>query len=248
MRRLLSKLLRQTIRLTQTLRGKKFVHFLHIGKTGGSAIKHVLRAYPETPEYAIYLHPHETTLRDIPSGEGVVFFVRDPIEKFVSGFYSRQRQGQPKYFSPWSEAEKMAFEEFQTPNRLALALSSADSQQRDRARLAMRSIRHVADSYWNWFESEEYLESRLADLFYIGAQRRLNEDFKTLKRLLGLSESAALPENDIDAHKNPANLDKKLDPQAIANLQEWYREDYKFLELCQTLTDRRNPPRNARRF
>jgi hypothetical protein len=235
MRRYLSSFARKTLQLTQKLRGKKIVHFLHIGKTGGSAIKHVLKNHPATRDYAIYLHPHESKLSDIPQGEGVMFFVRDPIGKFVSGFYSRQRQGRPKYFSPWSEAEKAAFEHFQTPNQLALALSSPDDEERERARRAMRGIRHVADSYWNWFHSEAYLTARKSDIFFVGAQDRLNEDFRSLKRILGLSEAAELPQDDLNAHKTPSNLDKTLVPQAIENLQEWYREEFEFLRICQEL-------------
>ncbi len=46
-------------------------------------------------------------LRNITEGEGIIFFLRDPTSRFVSGFYSRQRQGQPRYYSPWSSDEKI---------------------------------------------------------------------------------------------------------------------------------------------
>ena len=56
-----------------------------------------------------------------------MFFVRDPISRFVSGFNSRLRKGLPKMYFPWAPGEKLAFSRFATPNQLALALSSSDA-------------------------------------------------------------------------------------------------------------------------
>jgi len=41
----------------------------------------------------------------------------------------------------------------------------------------MRSIFHVKDSYWKWFDNEQYYHSRLCDIFFIGFQENLSEDF-----------------------------------------------------------------------
>jgi hypothetical protein len=228
---------RQTL---QKMQGKKIIHFLHIGKTGGSAIKYVLKNNLETNHYVIYLHPHDVGLSDIPKGEGIVFFVRDPISKFISGFYSRQRQGRPKYFSPWSQEEKAAFEYFTTPNHLASAISSEDTQEQARARAAMQSIKHVKDSYWNWFMDETNFNARRSDIFFIGSQERLSQDFKSLKEKLGLGDYIVLPQDDINAHKNPSGLDKHLDKQAIENLKAWYKNDFDFIRLCQSIRDDKN--------
>ena len=85
----------------------------------------------------LYLQPHLVRLEDVPRGEGVIFLVRDPISRFVSAFFSRQRQGQPLYFSPWKAEEKRTFETFATPNDLATSLSATDSDRRAQAVEAM---------------------------------------------------------------------------------------------------------------
>jgi hypothetical protein len=171
----------------------------------------------------------------MPEGDGAVFCLRSPTSRFISGFYSRQRQGQPRYFERWTPDEKIAFEEFQTPNHLALALSSADAAARLRAEKAMRSIEHVKNGYAKWFESEEYLLSRLSDIFFIGFQETLAEDFEILKSKLGLPFNLKLPTDDITAHRNPEHLDKKLNEPAIENLNRWYADDFRFLALCQKI-------------
>jgi hypothetical protein len=218
--------------------GKQILHFLHIGKTGGSAIKFALGGDRIIDNYAIFLHPHRFKLRDIPNGEGFFFFLRDPISRFVSGFHSRQRQGQPRLFKKWTFQEKEAFEYFKTPNDLALALSSLNKEENTKAQNAMQNIGHIRTHYWLWFENEAYFKSRNSDLFFVGFQESLDKDFDDLKVLLNLPESVKLPEDELHAHRNPARLDKHLDSQSIENLRRWYAEDYKFIELCREIKEK----------
>jgi hypothetical protein len=219
---------------------RRTLHFLHIGKTGGTAIKHALNIGSSNCEYTIQLHRHGFTLPDVPVGDGVIFFLRDPISRFVSGFYSRQRQGQPRGFWAWSPKERDAFERFRTANDLARCISSSDEEQRRMAYRAMKGIQHVRDSYWRWFEGEDYFRSRLSDIFFVGFQETLSDDFEALRAKLGLSDAARLPADDIQAHRNPEGLDTTLDEQAIANLKRWYESDYRFLGLCEKLLNVRS--------
>lgn len=214
------------------------MHFLHVGKTGGTAIKYALKTHRVTPRHAIVLHGHRFTLREVPKGDKAIFCLRHPITRFVSGFYSRQRQGQPRYWVPWTQDEKVIFTHFATPNRLALALSSSVAEERNIAEKAMRTILHVKDGYAKWFDSEEYLSSRTEDIFFIGFQETLTEDFDALKSQLGLPAHIELPTDDITAHRNPQHLDKKLDPQALESLKSWYAEDFRFFALCQQIRQR----------
>ena len=224
---------KQQIKKTiQKIQGKEFIHFLHIGKTGGTAIKHVLRDYQTHYNFIIYLHKHNFILRDIPKNEKFIFFVRDPVDRFISGFYSRLRQGQPKYFSPWSDGESRAFFHFKTPNELALALYSNHANIKVKAQNAMTNIQHIRDSFWNWFEDSEKFLNRAPDVFFWGSQENLNQDFELLKEKLNLPKDIGLPKENINAHKNPTDLDKFLESKAISNLKSWYKKDYEFIDIC----------------
>jgi hypothetical protein len=214
------------------IRGRQIVHVLHVGKTGGTAVKEALRPHRSTGTFLLEFHLHGTTLSDIPRGEKVVFFVRDPISRFVSAFCSRLRRGRPKYFTKWTKREKAAFMEFETPNRLALAIESEFEDERKRARRAMRSIHHVRSSYWDWFKNERHFLSRLNDIIFIGSQETLADDFEKLKARLGLPDDVQLPDDDVKAHRNTTKIDTKLDERAKANLRKWYERDYQFMELC----------------
>lgn len=234
-RKILPSARRNAGRLLRAFQRKQAIHFLHIGKTGGSAIKHVISSYSPRRELAVYLHSHGVRLSDVPNGEKVIFFLRDPATRFVSGFYSRQRQGQPRYYSPWSRNEAIAFSRFKTPDQLARDLYSGDTESRRLSRFAMENIEHVRDSYWKWFIDEEYFNSRRRDIFFVGFQETLPEDFAVLKTLLGLPDNAFLPEDDVLAHRNPKTLDTSLGPQALASLRKWYEKDYNFIALCRTI-------------
>ena len=218
-------------RLLLKLRGKKTLHFIHIGKTGGSAIKYALQSADVAGSYKLRFHSHNVTLFDIPEGDAVFFVIRDPVSRFVSAFYSRKRQGRPKYDRPWSEGEKKAFRHFSTANQLALALSANTEEERSAAEQAMVNIEHVEDFYWDWFGDEDYLLARKQDILFVGRQEFLAEDFERLKHRLALPESLHLPVGKVEAHRSESGEDTSLDLLGVENLKRWYAADYKFVEV-----------------
>lgn len=204
------------------------IHYLHISKTGGTALKEALEN-AEIKGKRIIHHPHEVSLQRVPRGEAVVFFVRDPVSRYTSSFYSRRRQGRPRFIRDWSPEEAEAYGIFATPNELALGLTSDDAGRRAAAVRAMRNIVHVRSSYWDWFISEQYLRSRRSDLLFVGAQESFAGDVAELSRLLGAG--LELPNDDCLANRNPTDVDKSLSEQALRNVVDWYAKDYDFLAI-----------------
>jgi len=209
------------------------VHFLHIRKTGGTAIAEALR--PIAASYGIVLHDHSTKLSDVPPGHQMVFFVRHPIPRFVSGFCSRLRCGLPRHHYEWNQAEAQAFRHFRKANDLAEALSATDREMAMRARQAMQGISHVKNTYKDWFSGEQELDDRLDSIVLLGLQEKLSTDFEHLKRLLNLPETVSLPADDTLAHRTPPEFDRGLSPLAVRNLSQWYAEDIRFYEHCMRL-------------
>jgi hypothetical protein len=206
------------------------VHFLHIRKTGGTAVAEALR--PIASRYGLVLHDHGTTLRDIPCDHFVVFFVRHPIPRFVSGFCSRQRQGLPRHHFKWNAAEAEAFRHFNTPNDLAEALSATDPDRAAHARQAMRDISHVKSTYRDWFAGEQEIDERLESIALVGLQETLSSDFECVKQWLGLPEDVSLPSDDTLAHRTPSSFDRRLSAMAERNLVQWYADDIRFYDHC----------------
>jgi hypothetical protein len=231
------------MRIASPLGSDRQVHILHIGKTGGVAIRRALTPVVHEGKYEIIFHDHHTTLRGVPRRAWFGFSIRDPIDRFVSGFYSRQRRGRPRFNKPWSKQEERAFGRFLTANGLGEALSSDDDETRQAAEDAMRSIEHVRDSYWRWFRNERYFLSRMAKLLFILHQARLDEEFPRVVERLGLDPAKViLPGDEVAAHKNASPIDRNLTPIARRNLRNWYSSDYEFVALCEGLDARRRDP------
>lgn len=212
----------------------KPLHFIHIGKTAGTALKHALSDFTTNRKTQIHLHGHDFKLTDVPLNHQCFFSVRDPIDRFISAFYSRKRKGKPKYNSEWNASEEIAFSLFETPNQLANDLYSSNWQKRVNAEYAMLNIRHVNNSYWDWFIDERYLLSRKKSIVFVFNQTNLNADFKDFKKYFSIADSATLPEkNSVEAHSNSIDFDIELDETAKMNLKKWYAKDYYFLKLQQ---------------
>jgi sulfotransferase famil protein len=222
------------------------VHFLHIPKTGGTAIKWALRhagfgywrpdqadLVSETRHGPIWLHHHNVRLADVPPGEPVFFCVRDPVARFVSGFESRLNKGQPRYDVEWTAREREVFETFRTPQQLASALAGGPGRERRLARRAM-TIRHLAP-YGLLLGGRREIRARLGQILYIARQETLARDWEQLKAILGLPAGLALPSDEVAAHRREPSSSAALDPEAIAVLRRWYHEDYRVLRYCELL-------------
>lgn len=215
------------------------LHVMHIGKTGGTALNHVLVEHHQATRYKLMFGGHEVTLADIPRGERFMFFIRDPLSRFVSAFNGRLREDRPRYNYPWNEEERRAFTVFKTPDQLGAALSSDDPVLRTQAEDAMRGIGHLKTGYAFWFGDPDALRARVDDVFFVGFQNRLDDDFELLKQKLGLPQDAELPRGDA-AHQAPAEYNAKLGDVARANLERWYADDIAFVALCRELAARVN--------
>ena len=205
-------------------------HVLHIPKTGGSALLSALA--PHADAAGLVLHDHFARLADVPHGERVVFAVRDPAERFVSGFNSRLRKGMPRNYFEWTPVLREGFDRFPTANSLAEAISDSDSARRRQAMLLIGNVFHIGTPLSYWLGSVEYLESRTADVLLVLRQARLNDDFERLKSMLGIPSAVRLPIDPVGAHATPPGYETDLSVLARANLAAWYAGDYACYEAA----------------
>lgn len=225
------------------------VHFLHIGKTGGTAIRQALTdaGLPDTPYGRVVLHEHGFRLSDVPGDDYVFFVVRDPVDRFVSAFYSRLRRGQPRYFFEWSDAEREAFGRFATPEALASALAGDDPEDRAAAAVALRRVKHM-QALRRMLVRPTLLEERSHQILFIGRQECLDADWLQIVRLLALPVGARLPRGHEHAHRSDPSLDRALSATAVAVLRGWYASDYDLIRACDRMRARNGwgaapPPR-----
>ena len=207
------------------------LHFLHIGKTGGTTIIRMF-GNQQGKKHVLSTHSHDYTLKDVPAGELAFFFLRHPISRFVSGFNSRQRKGQPTYNVPWNEEEEFGFLKFEGANDLAESLNSADEELRSSAVRAMKGIRHVNTSFKDWLIGADYLKSNSDKLFYIGFQENFDRDVAAFYKKYTAKKFKTEVKQ---LHQTPANMSKHLSDRAMKNLEDWYKEDIQLYNFCKEL-------------
>ncbi len=161
----------------------------------------------------------------------MVFVVRDPVARFVSGFYDRKREGRPRYHSPWSAAERRTFERFDTPGAIGEALA-AGGEGADAARAALTSLDRMTVPWSRWLGCTDDFLARRADVLLVGRQETLAADFERLRQLLTLPDSARLPADDIDAHR-ASNVERHMSESARAALVAAFAEDYAWLDVLE---------------
>lgn len=223
--------------------------FIHIGKTGGTAFNAVLRDHKKngTGEF-VGRYGHRTTLEMVADGDmtrNLIFFVREPVARFISAFNSRLRQGYPRYQGEWGPEEARAFEMFKTPNQLAEALGSDDEKTREDAVFAMNSIRHLKRAYKRYLGSVKLLEREKDRIFFIGTTESFNDDFEILRKLLKIDPSIELPMDDVGAHKTPEGFERTISEIGRKNVEAYYERDFEIYRWCLKRREELLPIRRA---
>lgn len=211
--------------------GREVLHVLHVRKTAGTALRSTLKHHRRPPGRFLILHQHRTRLCDLPPGDRVILFLRDPVTRFVSGFLDRQREGRPRYNAPWGRDERRAFERFSSPDQLATALDSDDEPIRVAARDAIRGIRHLRYPYSYWLGAPDAFAARRASLFFIGFQERFEQDFERLCKLLSVDPGTPSADPFL-AHRNSESSQTRLSEEGEAAVRRWFKEDYALLALA----------------
>jgi hypothetical protein len=162
---------RSKLDLARGLIGAKQYVLLHVGKTGGTSLRGAIsKMQSDGIDLPLVKLPHDVLLKDVRSVAPIAkigFVYRDPMDRFVSAFDCRLRNGRPEYNVLWAPGEAAAFLYFQTANDLAEALSSSDQRLRSAAAFAMRTITHVRKGYEYCFGSLEELAANKDRIFFM---------------------------------------------------------------------------------
>lgn len=209
---------------------------LHIGKTGGSFLRSIIRHNRPRWTRKLRFNSHEATRESTLSRFGpereFAFVIRDPVERFVSAFYSRRREGRPTYNSDWSTREAVAFQWFEEAEDLARALDGTDQRLFSAARFAMRNIQHLARDH----------------RFHLGDALGLLGERNQVAMCIELTDlTARLPEvmarlgiPDFEMPSDP-NCHEDLTPrpdlsrEAAAALRSYWSEEFEIYDVARSL-------------
>jgi hypothetical protein len=214
------------------------VHLIHVSKAGGTSLRYAIRAARvrteaqlTSPWGEVWGHDHRFRFPDVPRDDKAVLMLRDPVSRFLSGYFSRRRKGAPRYLIEWTEAERQSFEWFPTPQALADALAEPSGELRERAEFAMQSIRHLNRPMTHWTGKPAYVRKHIDKVLYVARQETLDADWERLKELLNLPREQMLPQDAITAHRTTYDGDLEISEKGVDALRSWYADDYELLEI-----------------
>jgi len=208
------------------------IAFVHIGKTGGTCVKQVIRHNSHSPAIILSGHQPLVELENLHGKDLRFCFVfRDPMARFVSGFYSRLRMGRPLRKVKWSTEEAAAFSFFATANDLAEALNSPDERLKSAAIFAMGAIRHVHRGYVFHFGPQlDFTLNALDRLLVCVDLQNLDQRFGGFLDKIGISNASLPAQAD-----QPSAYDRYLSPQAQENLRDFWQEEFEYYEMFKKL-------------
>ena len=206
---------------------EKKIRFIHIGKTGGSFAWFILNKIDT--ENKLILNGHANTLNN--ENYKYIFFIRDPVTRYISSFISRLRKGKPLYNVEWTHEEKIAYTNFKTPNELAESLSPTNSHYKE-ALHAMHSVFHLKHDISYYLKDVETIKKYKDKIIYIGKQETINEDINSIVKLLGYDYT--ITDEDMTTkfiHKTPDNYKDItwLSELGRQNVINYYKKDYEII-------------------
>jgi hypothetical protein len=156
----------------------KNIHFIHIGKTGGTSFKRLLQTKSSS---RFKTHGHNFKLGGSEDlRDCYTFFVRDPVDRWVSGFLSRLRQGCPSLCHRGRSSEFAVFHRYPTPNALAEALCGWD----DMAYWAENTIFHTRNSFVTYLPPQKLVKN-IHRILFVGTLSNFTADSLTMATLAG---------------------------------------------------------------
>ncbi len=208
--------------------------FLHLAKNGGGAIRDFL-----TPIAGRWYHAgHRATVPELVErfpGAPIVFFVRHPVSRFVSGFNNFLRHRIQKGHKLPNDPLVMGHHWFGSPDELACALASDDERTRSAAEYVMTNMAFLKMPMVRNLLSTDSIDAHLPHIRFIGTQEDFTESVDAMRRALALPQHLALSVDDVSTHRAPETLSKFVSERGRAALLEWFHEDVVLYDHCVTI-------------
>ena len=218
------------------------VVFLHVGKNGGTTVDKFFHTYGKSfaPKRCCG-HGNILGSRPLTAGNSstcYVTLVRDPIERWLSGYLSRFRSGCPAHCNRAPEQEWI-WKEFPTPNHLGEAFSSLNNSIKVRSLLAHRRIDHMHKGFAHYLPN---LDAHVHEIMYVGKTCTLHDDLLPLALTVARIQGS-VPLKSVYAavksfhsrpgldhqHENDAKALEYLSPLARENLKVLLHKDFEIL-------------------
>jgi hypothetical protein len=221
------------------------IGFLHIPKTGGSGVRALSRAVIEAGQPFPCYFGHAWTVAEIRErfpDMKLALILRDPLERMISGFNSRLRQGRPAHSDNlWRPAEATVFAMFPEVSRYLDALIADDEWSRSAVAFAQKHVTHLRWNYRHYFPNRKAVRENAGQIALVG---RLEATDAFLEALL--AAGGAAPDKVAGlyarAHEAPvrsASVLERYSPDQVARMRDALAGEYAIHDALAALADER---------
>lgn len=218
--------------------------YLHMGKTGGSSVNHVMNSAVEAgfkpPINFGHVYTMERILKEHPHIE-ISVVLRDPIERIISGFNSRMRQSRPTYTAMWRNEEAIAYLWFPTvADYFEARINPANERMKSAALYAEQSMGHVKRGYEYHFHSLEFIKKHAHRFYFLSTMNDLSDNIAGYFTPCGIPEDFVLKAAIVKhsgGKSTPSSL-QKFDADFQAKLREFYSCEYEIYDFLKELAQR----------
>lgn len=206
------------------------ITFLHIPKTGCTSIKYAMNGGSNEQLGVFPYLGHDTHLSKLPYN--VAFVLRDPWQRFCSGFWERKTTFHRKEISKtrndlsfgyaqYSKAEKHILDQMPTPEHFFLwAMANADGYT------SVKILHEITDSISRWLGNInrfKQLESKITLCF----------DISNLTKVITDKFGLSMPEDPfLKRSRELFNFEQsyQISDQNLQLFTQWRQADYQLLE------------------
>ena len=198
--------------------------FLHLGKTGGTTFINYTSHYRPLIEHVRH---KKVSLKRVCGHHCAVIFVRDPIDRWISGYYSRYRRGCPQYCSNWTQCETKYFEQYPSVGALAEALG--DNSNSSEIYHAQQMVNCIGHLWLNFAFYLKGLETGYTKIGYVGLTDNLTTEFQHFTKKFNMTQ---ISNHSFERfHTNHVNKTHVLSEKGRLNLIQFLAKDYYYMDV-----------------
>jgi hypothetical protein len=217
--------------------------FLHIPKTGGTSLialgkKLVDKGY-SFPVCLGHSWRAQEVLSHFPKMK-LTIMLRDPLERIVSGFNSRLRQGRPTYDSPWTLAEASVMAMLPSVRHLLDAMLADDEFSISAVAYANSNVSHLHHNYSFYLKNRNFVVKNQSMFHLVGHMKNFE---KFVEGIAELSQAPIGLVRDMyqikhSSSESSSSILEQYSNSDLTRLKEIHAEEYAiYNELCRLADD-----------
>lgn len=222
---------------------KRPLNFLHIGKTGGTSVRHLITNRSNTVfrirermlwRYYPIIHFHKDCRIAFQEKTNLAFFIRNPFDRFYSAFHREKNPGNLHGDYQQNPRVLELHQQFDTFQSWLEAFGLNKTSEINRRAIELQALtNNLRMDYKFYFTNKDTIERKKKDIVFIGETETFDSDLDNLRTLLGVQSNKF---RNIELNKSKQVMDRKTE-ESRQVFQEVFPEELSLYQELRKLKD-----------